>query len=137
MLERLISILWPPKEGANEHQLYWWRVTMAIAVITMAVVFGAHMAWSVGYGPFAGDGFVRQAQFQELAEDSRQSRLNTLRTTIIQLKRENCMAKPSRQPDRNDTKSFKTVLAETLSKLLEEWRDLEGHDFPALSCADL
>ena len=100
---------------------------MAVTVILVGALTAAHMAWSVGYGPFEGEGFVQHAQFQKLAEDARRGRINSLREALISIRRESC----------SDAEGeYRLMLLSHLTELQSEWRELTGTDFPLPSCQD-
>lgn len=128
MPERILKILMPPKTGASDEQLYFWRVTMAVVLSLTILMTCAHMAWSVGALPFfAGQGFVRQTEFQKLADATTQARRNTLQVSITDTKRSQCKAKGE----------YRNNLLDQITKLLLEWKELTGDDFPVPRCEDM
>jgi hypothetical protein len=124
MREWLIALIMPPPEGADERQLYMWRVTISIATLCLAAVLFTHLAWSVGYPPFNGSGFVQTRDFHAVASEVRAARLNSLRVDINRNVKESCSA----------SGAYKQQLGETLTALLIEWERLNNTKFPVLRC---
>ena len=122
----------PPKTGASDEQLYWWRVTMALALVGTILILTAHMAWSVGMLPFfEGAGFVQKHEFQALAANTKQARVNTLMSRILDVQEKLCGA----------TGDYRSTLSQERSRLLKEWADLHSDqrngEFPLPSCEDM
>lgn len=67
------------------------------------------------------------AHQQKQDRANEQSRINTLRSAVIDLKKQSCRA----------TGSFKTLLTEQLTDVLIEWRKLTGQEFPTPKCEDI
>lgn len=128
MINRLIGILMPPKVGATDEQLHYWRLTMVAAVVILAATMNFHMLWSVGALPgFEGEGFVRQGEFKQLAADNRLARRNSLHTTIVETRREECRAEGK----------YHDMLLKQRTDLMVEWRQLTSTDFPLPTCEDV
>lgn len=128
MPDRLIRILMPPKNGASDEQLYWWRVTTSSALIATILLSLMHMAWMIGALPFfEGEGFVRQTEFKSLVEDTRKARENTVQVSILDAFGKSCKARGE----------YRAQLTKQVSALRVEWKKLTGDDFPLPRCEDM
>lgn len=126
MLDSILKLVitggMPPKQGdtAALYAYLWW-LWVKFWVIFIIIV------WMLGI--FPGTGFVKAGDFQVLERNIIDGRVDTLSSDIFKLRVQQCNA-PSGS-------TLKTAYGESLSKLLEKYQKLTGHNYQLQACRDL
>lgn len=117
ILDSIFKVLNPPRIGATEDQLYLWRLWMVFMVGTIGLVLTIHIVWASGRLPWFEDGgFAMNDKFTELRDEIRANRKNTLVRDILDLRKNQCLAKGE----------LKEIYTRELVELQEVYKKLNG-----------
>lgn len=122
----------PPGDGATGGHIRRWRLWIAAATFLNALGLSTHIMLACGFAAPFYSGFAQaesvakvERRVEELAQEAKQQRVGWMEANILDVRQRQCTS-PS------DVRKLYTM---SLQKLLIEYTEVTGREYPVPDCA--
>lgn len=119
----------PPKIGATDEQLYYWRLLIVFLTGSTATMLFMHLAWVAGAVPyFEGEALAKKSEVAAIQQRLLREDKEDIILELVNTRREHCKS----------TGRAKDIYLERLNRLQERYKDLHNssREFSLPSCGD-